>query len=666
MILELLKVTNFRVFKGEHEFDLAPKPRAGIKPSIVLFGGLNGAGKTTTLTAIRLVLYGRQSLGTGTNQKDYNQYLRDCIHKSKKTGVQANFSAIDLKFTYANLGVICHYHVKRSWTITGNRVSESLKIAQNDTVINNLSYEQAQGFLNELIPIGVSDLFFFDGEKISQLAEDTDGNILGDSVKKLIGLDLIEKLIADITVFIRQQNKQQASDDIRRKIEALESVLNEKDQLIENEEKAYESAKIILYESSKKIDQLTNILNTHGGAWAASREKEIQDLSGLYKEKEIIQNQIREGLAGGFPISIAADFVQSCIIQLNKESELKRKNTTAEFLSKHLVALENRLINSMDKDIFHLVKQEIHREFSDLLTPQENTILIHDVSDSLHKKLEAIASNAVNTQGKKLAELADQLTAINHKIDSSGLNIARAPEEGILSQRLEELNREQEKKTQSFLNVSQHRENIKTHLRGAMDTVRLLDNLHAGFILSDEKNRALDYAYKAKNSLAEFAQRVSIIKIKDVENEFISSFKRLARKNDITIRAKIEPETFAVKIFDDFNNEISKDSLSAGEKQIYAIAILEALAKTSGRKLPIIIDTPLGRLDSKHREKLVENYFPNASHQVIILSTDTEIDENFHNSLSEHISHTIKLEYQETFSSTITAEGYFWPSANAV
>lgn len=196
-----------------------------------------------------------------------------------------------------------------------------------------------------------------------------------------------------------------------------------------------------------------------------------------------------------------------------------------------------------------------------------------------------------------------------------------------------------------------------------MDTARLLDKLHASFMENDGNNRALDYAHKAKIALAEFSQRVSAMKIKDVENEFINSFKRLARKGDISIRAKIESETFAVKIFDDFNNEISKDNLSAGEKQIYAIAILEALAKTSGRKLPIIIDTPLGRLDSKHRSNLVENYFPTASHQVIILSTDTEIDEAFHKSLFDYISHTIKLDYEESVASTIVNEGYFWPIA---
>jgi len=102
--------------------------------------------------------------------------------------------------------------------------------------------------------------------------------------------------------------------------------------------------------------------------------------------------------------------------------------------------------------------------------------------------------------------------------------------------------------------------------------------------------------------------------------------------------------------------------LSAGEKQIYAIAILEALGKTSGKKLPIIIDTPLGRLDSKHRDKLIEHYFPEASHQVIILSTDTEIDESYFSSdfLKDDISHAFEIQFDGVTKSSRLREGYFW------
>ncbi|MEO1955377.1 MAG: AAA family ATPase, partial [Gammaproteobacteria bacterium] len=193
MLLESLKLTNFRVFKGEHQFSLAPIEKDGNRPPIVLFGGLNGSGKTTTLTAIRLTLYGRQSIGIGASQKAYDTFLTDSIHNSKTTGVSANNASVELTFSYANLGVVSHYIVNRSWTVINNKVTESLTISQDNTIMTNLSYEQAQGFLNELIPIGVSDLFFFDGEKISELAEDNNGNALGESVKKLIGLDLIDK-----------------------------------------------------------------------------------------------------------------------------------------------------------------------------------------------------------------------------------------------------------------------------------------------------------------------------------------------------------------------------------------------------------------------------------------------------------------------------------------
>jgi len=419
-------------------------------------------------------------------------------------------------------------------------------------------------------------------------------------------------------------------------------------------------------ELHQKIDQLTNNLNADGGACAATREKELDKLAILSAEKKIIQGQLREALAGSYPFSIAPDFVSKCLYQLDHESDYKRKKATADFLTKHLSSLEDRLTQNLDNDVFQYVKKEIDQEFFDTINLSEDISLIHDVSDTLHRKISNIAKEAIEYQGKAISSLVDKLISFNQQIDSAGANIARAPEEGLLEKKLVLLNEEQEKKATLTLACLQHKENIKRYLREAMDIVRSLDKLHASYIETDEKNRALEYALKAKVSLAEFAQKVSTAKIKDVEKEFIHSFKRLARKEDISINAKIEPENFAVKLYDNFGIEIPKDNLSAGEKQIYAISILEALAKTSGRKLPIIIDTPLGRLDSKHREKLVENYFPIASHQVIILSTDTEIDKNFHSSLSEHISHTIKLDYEENMGSSNVGDGYFWQTVEAV
>jgi DNA sulfur modification protein DndD len=149
-------------------------------------------------------------------------------------------------------------------------------------------------------------------------------------------------------------------------------------------------------------------------------------------------------------------------------------------------------------------------------------------------------------------------------------------------------------------------------------------------------------------------------KIHQLNLNFSESFNRLTRKQKLINNIEIDPDTFAVTLFDKANNPIPKVTLSSGEKQLYAIAMLWSLAKTSGRPLPVIIDTPLGRLDSDHRNNLITNYFPMASHQVILLSTDTEIDQQLYKKLSSHVSHCFKLDYNQQTQSTTPVEEYFW------
>ena len=104
---------------------------------------------------------------------------------------------------------------------------------------------------------------------------------------------------------------------------------------------------------------------------------------------------------------------------------------------------------------------------------------------------------------------------------------------------------------------------------------------------------------------------------------------------------------------------IPTNRLSAGERQLLAVAILWGLAKASGRPLPVVIDTPLGRLDGTHRRHLLTRYFPDASHQVILLSTDTEITGKARDSMEDVIAHSYTLRYREDMSATTVERGYF-------
>lgn len=198
----------------------------------------------------------------------------------------------------------------------------------------------------------------------------------------------------------------------------------------------------------------------------------------------------------------------------------------------------------------------------------------------------------------------------------------------------------------------------------ALETARQIQRLHDKHKDESNKDLSVTNAQSAILLLDKFAEQLTKARVKQLENEFVSSYKKLARKEDVQLTAAINPLTFDVELMDEYGIKINRKAMSAGEKQIYAISILEALGRTSGRKLPIIIDTPLGRLDSHHRDKLVENYFPTASHQVVILSTDTEIDRNYTNLIQDDIARTYEICFDGKTKSSTIKEGYFWREAN--
>ena len=132
MIIENLSINNFRVFKGLHHIDLSPRARWNTARPIILFGGLNGAGKTTILTAIRLALYGRHSLGRSISVRGYQDYLRSSVHVTKNKVFQADHASVEISFYYAHMGIKNHYQVTRSWVVGGRgKVSEQIEIASS-------------------------------------------------------------------------------------------------------------------------------------------------------------------------------------------------------------------------------------------------------------------------------------------------------------------------------------------------------------------------------------------------------------------------------------------------------------------------------------------------------------------------------------------------------
>jgi len=284
------------------------------------------------------------------------------------------------------------------------------------------------------------------------------------------------------------------------------------------------------------------------------------------------------------------------------------------------------------------------------LSERERAQIVHQVEVSAPKA------------HKTFEELKARLTQVEDEIDNAAVNISRAPDEERVAEKLNVISELNQQKIAVVIERNAELANAKISIAKAIELAKNIQKLHDKYRSASNVSEAVKNAESTNQLLNHFAKQLTEVRVKQLETEFIKSYQKLARKDDLNISARINIQTFDVELIDEHQNVINRKALSAGEKQIYAIAILEALGKTSGRKLPIIIDTPLGRLDSHHRDKLVERYFPDASHQVIILSTDTEVDEKYFNQgrFAESISHAYEIQFDGSTKSSSLKEGYFW------
>ncbi len=664
MIIDSLSVLDFRVFSGAHDFDLVPKIKRGKNAPIVLFGGLNGGGKTTILSALKLALYGKGVLGSGATVAEYHQYLRECIHRAHNSIAKPTRSAVELTFRYAQYGVISSYQLTRDWFIDhGGKIKEGLIISRDGHPLTELSYDQAQAFLNELIPIGVSELFFFDGEKIASLAEETSGDALRESINKLLGLDLIDRLHSDLSVIIRGRSIKKASEDRKQKIAEAERTYKDlNEQLAEVREKLL-LMRVNTVEANKNLGNIEASINARGGAWSASRQEETVNLDALVSDKKAIEHTLHDMLSGLLPFAITQSLNEKLLAQIDAEQRAEKAQVLSEYLqrqqSNFLAEVESAF--AMTKDQLPALQDIFLRTFgSEVANSAEQQAPVHELSDTQRFSITHRLQNDVGSLQQRAADLVMTLQETDSQIESARENIARAPDEKVLIPLFNEQGQLQGRLSALEEQKSVMAEEAKALLARLSVAARQLDDLYTEIAESQEEERLTGLAQNAKDVLKEFSTRARIEKLKELESQFYTSFNGLARKEDRNLSIQIDPNTFEVVLIDDEGVILRKEELSAGEKQIFAISILEALARTSGRSLPVVIDTPLGRLDSVHRKKLVENYFPKTSHQVIILSTDTEIDYAFYEGLQGSISHSYHLVYNPETRSTQAEEGYFW------
>ena len=667
MLLRKISLNNIGLFKGAHEFDLTPKKRYRKIRPVTLIGGMNGAGKTTILNSLRLCLYGNESLARGTTKKGYQEYLSSLIHRSNAKKESINYASVEVEFEFTYLGIKDVYLVTREWSKLIEGVEEKLLIKKNDKKLKDLIPDQWQTFIKDLIPPGLSGLFFFDGEKIQNLADDIQGsNELATSIKALLGLDLADRLKVDLKNYTSKQritgnNKDLAKQERQAKKRLLE--LLDLEEVLDREFAAINSKKTLI---EGKVEAEERSLTSQGGDFVKERsELQAEDIALAEKDTQL-QDEIRTACADLLPFSIAPELCKDVVSQFESESKYHQQQVIENEFKNAKQASRQMKKTLISGGLSEENAKEALRVFRRWLSGRTNKnsqaaiSLIHNMGPNDMAECSLLLKKALGGTPEKIKHLAKTLETVIDKKRTIASTLTKMPTQESLApifQALSKLNKDLAKYSQELALLEQKQRDI---CNSKADIERQLSKIESQKTLKKGSELKVSLAEKSILAMNDYIALLTERKIRHLNDIALEKFNYLARKRNKFKSIIIDPDKFTVNLYDKKETKIPMSELSAGEKQILAVSILWALSCTSGRSLPVVIDTPLGRLDSSHRSNLTENYFTQASHQIIILSTDTEFDKLLEDKLSSHISNYYRLEYNEKEKRTYSHEGYFW------
>jgi DNA sulfur modification protein DndD len=317
---------------------------------------------------------------------------------------------------------------------------------------------------------------------------------------------------------------------------------------------------------------------------------------------------------------------------------------------------------AIDKSVIKKVVRHLHRERDDVnQTASESLIL--DAEPTFETDLRHLRENTLPSVRDRVALLVKELAALDERIARLEADLARVPDEDRIAAaqgRLREKKTAHQEALHRLEEIKVRKKALRSQCERAEQQMDRLgsENVEARFG-EDARLRMLKHSEKVRNTLTTFKTRIIGKHARKIEGLMLESFQLLLRKTNLISGLTIDPETFAVTLLDRAGQTLPFDRLSAGERQLLATALLWGLARASGRPVPTLIDTPLGRLDSSHRRHLVERYFPRASHQVLLLSTDEEIVGDYLKALKPYITRSYHLAHDEALGSTSVNPGYF-------
>ncbi len=653
MIFEEIVLYNFGIYKGRHVIKLSPPSYDKV---IILLGGLNGSGKTTLLDALQLTLYGKFAKYSNRGSTNYFDYLGKMINYHADA---SNGAALELQFKHFRNGKEESIRVLRSWQLRGKTIKETVEVKRDgvlDSVITDFWYE----YVEEFIPAQISNLFFFDGEKIEAFADqDKSAELLKTGIHALLGLDLVYRLSTDLLTVERKRLARLQSNKTHSNLKELEEELKYLETMADKNTQKFIEMQVCLEQLKKEQEKHKQDYCREGGELFEQRETIEAQFLVAQEKLNALQEELRDIAAGEAPLMMIQDLLRSTHKQALLENEAKHNQAFQK-------ELENR-----DATLLELLKQHTANHAAlttveaffeeDKLKRQQfiqtKCYLNTDPSAFSHLQL------FTKTQAS-IRKLFEQIEVASNDIDKYQQQLASIPDPESLSGIQAKLKNTQQEIQQLQSNIeSLEQEQVrfsKKIARQQADLTTAYETITKEEFANEKSHYLIKHSKRVRTTLKKFGQAVTKKHIRRIEHLISDSFQQLIRKENFISQIEINPNDYTITLYTPSHEKVHPKSLSAGERQLLAVSILWGLSRASGRPLPAIIDTPLSRLDGNHRQNLVDSYFHQASHQVILLSTDEEINQKYYADLKSAIGREYRIIYEKDKQSSVVKSGYFF------
>ncbi|MDE0067948.1 MAG: DNA sulfur modification protein DndD [Acidimicrobiaceae bacterium] len=655
MLFRSLTLNNFGVYQGPQTVRFSTEQE---RP-ITLIGGRNGTGKTSMLDSIPLCLYGKRARRI-LNGSSYPEYLNSMVHHGERA------ASVALEFDRIEQGQVVRYIVERTWNrTTRGRSTDHLSVSTNEQARPDLVAVWPE-FVEGVMPLAVSDLTIFDGEKIESLADPTSSvEILRTSLYGLLGLDLVDRLRSDLLDFRRRTAKAQGprlAPQLADKLARAEEQLTQANQESRSASQALADAESARTDLETQLQTATDKLAIAGGDLLARRDPLHRRLAEANANATTVERELIQLAAGELPLSL----VSTLLKQVASAGEQNEASHLALQIRTAMAVRDDRVIESLETAL-GFGEQESQKAREVLRTDLES--LERPVKPTFSPTLECAdaARNLLNLRSVELrssaARLTKQLEDLNSEIEDLEGLLAAVPEPSSVVPSVRQVaTAEAELRAAEKAVERAQTELAKSERR--VDQVQKECNVITHEILDagiNDKNaaRVTREVTAANEVLAEFTKYMLQKHLGKITDEIDHALATLLRKQLLVSAVEIDHDDLTVTLRNTQQELVDTQGLSAGENQMIATAVLWGLSRSTGMDLPTIIDTPVGRLDRSHRTNLIRHYFPKASRQVVLLSTDQEIIGDHLDLLRPDIGIEQCLVFDETDASTTVTLGYF-------